>query len=352
MRGRGLVGLAVAVALASAAPVVGVGTARAAVPVYSTVDTGFAEGGGIADADLDRRLDGIAAFAPPVPGRSTFVRVDLDWWYVQSCAGCPPRWDRLDPVVAGAAARGLKVLVVLDYGPPWANGGHADDKWFPLRNTDWTSILDATVAHFGTSVTAYEVWNEPNNQEFGGYAGDRRLRYWQLVRLAYQRVYAGCATCLVLAGASGNGTPSTPARNDNESSAWLDWAYSNGFGRYFDAVAHHPSRRGTAASGRPTRSARCRGGTCSVRRPSRTAASWAGCVRSWSRTATAPRRSGPPNSGTRRRARPDCRWTWSGTGSPRAWTRGTAWPTAARCFSTRTATPVRTRPTRSATSEW
>lgn len=100
--------------------------------------------------------------------------------------------------------------------------------------------LDATVAHFGAAVTAYEVWNEPNNQEFGNYAGDRRLRYWQLVRLAYQRVHAGCPSCLVLAGAGGNGTPSTPARNDNESSAWLDWAYSNGFGGFFDAVAHHP----------------------------------------------------------------------------------------------------------------
>jgi hypothetical protein len=95
-------------------------------------------------------------------------------------------------------------------------------------------------APFGGSVAGYEVWNEPNNQEFGGYAGDRRLRYWQLVRLAYPRVHAGCPTCVVLAGASGNGTPSTPSRNDNESSAWLDWAYINGYGGYFDALAHHP----------------------------------------------------------------------------------------------------------------
>jgi hypothetical protein len=72
----------------------------------------------------------MAAF---LPGGSAFVRVDLNWWYVQPCRGCPLRWDRLDPVVDGAAARSMRVLVVLGYAPPWANGGSADDKWFRLR---------------------------------------------------------------------------------------------------------------------------------------------------------------------------------------------------------------------------
>lgn len=204
---------------------------------YDSFDVGFAEGSGIADADLPRRLDGIAAY---LPGPAPFVRVDLNWAHVQECKECPLRWDQLDPVVDGAAARGLRVLLILAYAPPWANGGHADDHWFPLQDADWTAIVDATVGHFGDKVAAYEVWNEPNIESFGGYDGDRKARYWQLVRLAHQRIHAACADCVVVAGASGNGTPSTETRNDNESAAWLEWAYANGYRGDFDAVAHHP----------------------------------------------------------------------------------------------------------------
>jgi hypothetical protein len=215
------------------------GSARATVtaPAYNVGDIGFAEGAGVADADLPRRLDAMVAY---VPGRSPFVRLDLDWWYVQDCRACAPRWDRLDPVVDQAAARGMRVLLILDYAPPWANGGHSTDKWLPTSDTDWISIIDRTVQHFGAKVQAYEVWNEPNLREFGDYATDRKSRYWHLVRLAHQHVHAGCPTCVVLAGGSAYGTPSSQTGNPNEPALWLDWAYRNGYKDDFDAVAHHP----------------------------------------------------------------------------------------------------------------
>ena len=213
---------------------------------YTSFDVGFAEGAGLYDDELARRLGGMADY---VPGRSPLIRVDLDWWYVEPCSGCPLAWDRLDPVVDQATARGMRVLIVLAYAPSWANGGHTDDKWFPTRDADWTRIIDRTVEHFGTKVQAYEVWNEPNIEGFGNYAGDRRARYWQLVRLAHQRIHAACPACVVLAGASGNGSPASQTRNDNESALWLDWAYANGYGNYFDAVAHHPYPAWSAGKG-------------------------------------------------------------------------------------------------------
>ncbi|NKX86546.1 hypothetical protein [Nocardia coubleae] len=202
---------------------------------FTSADVGFAEGSGDG-ADIVRRLSAMqSAVSPKVP----VLRLDLDWWSVEPARGAPLRWDRLDPVVDAAAARGMRVLLVLAYAPPWANGGHSGDKWFPTRDQDWTSIVDRTVAHFGGKVQAYEIWNEPNFVNFANFVGDRKARYWQLVKLAYPRVKARCPGCVVLAGASGAGTVQG-GTNPNAPSVWLDWAYSRGYRNYFDAVAHHP----------------------------------------------------------------------------------------------------------------
>jgi hypothetical protein len=207
---------------------------------FTADDVGFAEGG--APTGLADRLDEMDTY---LGAKKPIIRLDLEWWYVQDCAACALRWDKLDPIVDAAYARGSRVLIILAYGAPWANGGRGDDgRWFPADDAAWRGIVDATVAHFGPKVQAYEVWNEPNNADRGDYgdgsAAARRQRYWDLARIAHDRVHAGCAGCVVLAGGSGNGTAVSPARNDNESATWLDWAYQHGYGDTFDAVAHHP----------------------------------------------------------------------------------------------------------------
>ncbi|MEV4352655.1 hypothetical protein AB0J83_50030 [Actinoplanes sp. NPDC049596] len=213
--------------------------ARADAVAFTNADVGFSEGS--ATAGLTDRLDRMDAY---VGDRKPILRLDLNWWAVQDCQTCAPNFAHLDPVVDAAAARGIRVLLILTYAPPWANGNHDNDHWFPVRDADWSAIVNATVAHFKGKVQAYEVWNEPNFTFMGNY-GDgsvaaRRLRYWQLVRIAHAQVRAACADCVVLAGASGAGTVAADNSNPNESAAWLDWAYTNGYGGDFDAVTHHP----------------------------------------------------------------------------------------------------------------
>src|SRR5690554_2922783 len=99
--------------------------AQAQAPAFTSQDIGFAEGARPDAGGIERRLDGIARFAGDT---APIFWVDLDWWYVEPCRGCALRWDRLDRVVDAANARGMRVLLVLAYAPPWANGGHADDK--------------------------------------------------------------------------------------------------------------------------------------------------------------------------------------------------------------------------------
>ncbi|MEH1166521.1 hypothetical protein V6V47_14160 [Micromonospora sp. CPCC 205539] len=212
---------------------------------FSSQDVGIGSGhlGG-----ADRQMDGIRTF---LPNKSPIVRIELDWWYVEDYRGSVLRWDRIDPLVMAAKARGMRVLLILAYAPPWANGNHNVPKvpvttWFPTNDDDWKSIVERTAAHFelpefGNTVKAYEVWNEPNMVgSFGNYESDRKTRYWQMVRIANKAVHSACVTCVVVAGGSARGVESPAGSNPDESAVWLDWAYVNGYGDDFDAVALHP----------------------------------------------------------------------------------------------------------------
>jgi hypothetical protein len=151
--------------------------------------------------------------------------------------------------------------MLIAYAPPWATG-RSSDKWFPRPEHDgaWAAFVDAAVRRYGDRVRAYEVWNEPNHADFGDY-GDgsdkvRLRRYWDLVRLTNAQIKTACPACLVVAGGSASGTrpkrqPAVPSRraNPNSPAAWLDWAYRNGYGDDFDAVAHHPYPRWTHREG-------------------------------------------------------------------------------------------------------
>jgi hypothetical protein len=75
--------------------------------------------------------------------RKPIIRLDLEWWYVQDCPACASRWDKLDPIVDAAHERGMRVLIILDYGAPRANGGRGDDgKWFPAEYGDTFDAVD------------------------------------------------------------------------------------------------------------------------------------------------------------------------------------------------------------------
>ena len=238
-------------ALAAAALLLSANPGRAAATdshLYTNADVGFAESI-YQKVDPGPRLDREKAYAG---NRTPIVRVDLDWYWLEptSCPGtCIADWSGIDDTVNAAVARGFRVLLILDYAPSWANGGMNAGHYYPTRDhdADWVDLVDAAVAHFGDKVQAYEIWNEPNQMEFGDFVTpgndearvpERKKRYWELVKLAYPRIKAGCPTCVVLAGGSGGG--GTPAGPASSASAWLQAGYDQGARNYFDAVTHHP----------------------------------------------------------------------------------------------------------------
>jgi hypothetical protein len=243
--------LARVIVLIMALSALGVGVRAYADPVpipdpyaFTSADVGFVDGGG---GSYEGQASRIAAMDAYVGDKKPIVRVDLVWNLVQPTRDVAPNWTDLDRVIDAAYEQGVRVLLILDYATPWANGGR-DVHYFPTDDAAWAGIVRQAVAHFGPKVQAYEVWNEPNSAIFGNYGDNsvdvRAGRYWQLTKIAYQEVKAGCPQCVVVAGGSIGGDTYKDANGvlhaDNEASDWLEWAYQHGMGGYMDAVAYHP----------------------------------------------------------------------------------------------------------------
>ncbi|MET3420806.1 hypothetical protein BJ973_000018 [Actinoplanes tereljensis] len=200
---------------------------------FSAFDIGFNDGGSAAG-----KPERIGDMVDYLGGTKPIIRAGLDWDRVQPTAGGPLDWTGIDAQVNAAYAKGVRVLLILTYSAPWANGHPDDITWFPTDDNAWRAIVAASVAHFGPKVQAYEVWNEPNILAFGNYGDNRpetrKQRYWELVRIAHQEIRVGCPACVVVAGGSAGGA------GDDEPADWLEWAYQHGYGADFDAVADHP----------------------------------------------------------------------------------------------------------------
>ncbi|WP_194896501.1 cellulase family glycosylhydrolase [Catenulispora pinisilvae] len=94
-----------------------------------------------------------------------YIRVDFGWEDYQSFANYPPDFSKFDNVVAGANARGLKVLATIDFPPPWARRASCKDTAAcpPADNAVFANFVKQAVARYSArGVHYWEVWNEPN----------------------------------------------------------------------------------------------------------------------------------------------------------------------------------------------
>lgn len=94
-----------------------------------------------------------------------YVRVDFGWEDYQGSANYPPDFSKFDNVVAGANARGLKVLATLNFPPPWARQSACKDTAAcpPADNTVFAKFVKQAVTRYSArGVHYWEVWNEPN----------------------------------------------------------------------------------------------------------------------------------------------------------------------------------------------
>lgn len=115
-------------------------------------------------------------------------------------------WDDYDKLVAAASARNVQVLGVLVDPPNWAgDASQPHPVWWVPRGLDrpwndpanvWANWVGATVRHYRGNVRAWEVWNEPNIEFWGGTAA----QFARLLKVTYQAIKANDPGATVVFG--------------------------------------------------------------------------------------------------------------------------------------------------------
>lgn len=158
-----------------------------------------------------------------------WVRIDFGWINFEPTGPGQINPDFVafaDAVVNEARSRGLQVLAGLWSTPGWANGGRSNTTP-PNDPADYARIAQWVAAHFRGRVAAWEVWNEPNIDDF--WIGHDPAAYASLVRAAYPGFKAGDPNALVVAGVT--------SFNDTN---YLTALYDRGIAGSFDVLATHP----------------------------------------------------------------------------------------------------------------
>lgn len=194
---------------------------------------------GVTGREVSRQLDRAAA------ANAAIVRVDVGWSSLEPRA--KGRWDRarlrrLDAVVAKARARDLDLLLTLADSPCWASSApyvaragcrgrwwqRGVHRYLPRRPRDYADALAFLARRYGTRVAAWELWNEPNHEEFSR-GPDKARRYAALVRAAYPRAKRAAPRATFVAGAL-----------SEADTAFAEALYAAGIGGAFDAFSVHP----------------------------------------------------------------------------------------------------------------
>src|SRR3954468_15882125 len=75
-------------------------------------------------------------------------------------------WSLYDSQVLGAAARGWQILLTVSGPvPTWATNGARDNLTRPSP-TMFQQFMTAVARHYGTKITRWSIWNEPNQPQF------------------------------------------------------------------------------------------------------------------------------------------------------------------------------------------
>ena len=209
---------------------------------------GMSAGPGIlweSDADQNADLDAIAASG------AKWLTLDVDWNHIQYDGPTTWRWNvATDRVILRADERGLKVIGMAAYSPPWARGSDCPPgelHCLPANPSDYARFVGAAAQRYGSTspyarlrgtVSAWIIWNEPNHEPFSKPRPDLD-RYTAMLKAAYPVIKAADPAATVVTGGTAP-APDAADGSDYQPVTWLQGLYARGAGGYFDAVGHHP----------------------------------------------------------------------------------------------------------------
>jgi flagellar hook assembly protein FlgD len=121
-----------------------------------------------------------------------YAREEFDWNRVEPRKGYF-EWAKFDQAVEVAAARNLDVVGKLVYSAAWASSAPAgtpqqDIAYYPPTNlTDYTDYVREVVERYKDRVSVWEVWNEPNIQQYWKPAPDSAA-YAAMLKATYATI--------------------------------------------------------------------------------------------------------------------------------------------------------------------
>ena len=149
-----------------------------------------------------------------------WVRFDVCWNYVGASANGIFNWWQIDGAFDSAETHGVQLLPILRGKNPWTQAEAKDDL------DGWEAFVSAFATHFKGRYTAVEIWNEPDNEDWGTIPV---ADFKNIMQRAYTAIKAVDSTVtVILGGVTASGT------------SYLSSLYSNGVKNYCDAVAYHP----------------------------------------------------------------------------------------------------------------
>jgi polysaccharide biosynthesis protein PslG len=228
--------LAVVVAV-SAAVIALPSAASAAKPLYGV--QGVPGTAAASQQQVDQALDAAKAVNAKV------VRVEVLWSLLEPAAAGqrdPGEQAALDRAINGAAARGMKTLLMIDSTPCWAStypdkgscaGGQANTakatRYPPSDLSTYVAVSTFLAQRYAANLAAFEIWNEPDQSNELYWAGPNKIKgYVAMAKAVYPALKAVAPKVPVLAGSF-----------VGADGRWLQALYSAGLKGSYDAISVH-----------------------------------------------------------------------------------------------------------------
>jgi len=168
-----------------------------------------------------------------------WVRQSFRWAEIEPERGVY-RWAQADRWVQAVRRHHLKLIAVLDSTPPWARAPNdADEPQSPpLHYEDFGQFAAAFAHRYGTSIFAYQIWNEPNIAPHWGHRYVDPVAYTFLLRTAARAIRAVNPQSVIVMAAL---APTTePGGTNMNEVLYLRGMYGAGAAPFFDVLAAEP----------------------------------------------------------------------------------------------------------------
>jgi hypothetical protein len=167
------------------------------------------------------------------------IRFDANWDWVQFAGPHSYDWTMLDREVHSAVTAHLKVDLVIDGCPPWAEpaGSSHDSAPAPASAVQFSGWAVAVASRYAREgVRDFEIWNEPNDTKFWQPKVNPAF-YTKMLADSYRAIKKADPSAFVITGGL---APVTSNHGSLSATAFLAAMYARGAKPYFDAVAVHP----------------------------------------------------------------------------------------------------------------